>query len=691
MHPAEALVVDNRATLSAWIQLGAAAIVLTASFEAPVFGQTADATSEDNPTAPTSANPGRDTGEATVAKYLSELEAAGLLDVATGSKEALLEELRAAEALLHSGASLEAAVALYGIVESPRFEGFEDFVEYRNAEYDLAVALALAGAYESALDYLFRAMERGPSSLYFSPAHRRAVDIAIETRAYQPVLDRLERLQLSEPLPVEASGERAYLRARAAYASGDLRTAEADLATMSRKSRLYSSSLYLRGVISTRQGRLKHAAEALCEIVDTPDTDKYTFVVDDRYFTIKDLARLGLGRLAHERAEYDDAYYHYFQIPDDSDRLPEALFEAAWSMYQKRELATARDLIAEFLATFPATPLAPEAKLLAGYIELADCRFDAAQKHFDELATELDPVLREIEVIQKSPERIERLFARALERWRVERSDPDNRISDSSTTTIDKVLGLLRLDPKFVRLHDAMRGLQRASGDAPHVVRAWSSLGRRARQTSVGAVAGETTVEQEDAADANALYQDVQRLRDELARARQELRAGQREKTLPDDAAAQEAERLRALEREIDALVEKTARIAEARDIEVANRAVGGVAPLIRADLARARALETRSRRLQEKLARTVDQLATSALQRLYARNRRIMDKARLGKIDAVIGQKGKLDIEVQDLAAGRWPPELHGRLWEEGLIGDDEEYWPFQGEYWADEYEGWR
>jgi hypothetical protein len=24
-------------------------------------------------------------------------------------------------------------------------------------------------------------------------------------------------------------------------------------------------------------------------------------------------------------------------------------------------------------------------------------------------------------------------------------------------------------------------------------------------------------------------------------------------------------------------------------------------------------------------------------------------------------------------------------------MSADDEEYWPFQGEYWADEYEGWR
>jgi hypothetical protein len=56
-----------------------------------------------------------------------------------------------------------------------------------------------------------------------------------------------------------------------------------------------------------------------------------------------------------------------------------------------------------------------------------------------------------------------------------------------------------------------------------------------------------------------------------------------------------------------------------------------------------------------------------------------------------VIGQKRKLDIEVQDLAAGRFPEELIGKLWNASMIADDEEYWPWEGEYWADEYAGWR
>lgn len=632
-----------------------------------------------------------DNGEATVAQYLAEMEELKLLDIETGNKDTLRKELRAAEKLLHSGAHLDAAVALYGIVESPRYEGFEDFVEYQNAQYDLAVALALAGAYESSLTYLARAMKDGPNSLYFAPAHRRAVDIALETRDYEGVLTRLTSVETSDPLPTEASGEQAYLRARVAYSKGDLKAAEDGFSTLSRKSRLYSSSLYLRGVINTRQGRLPDAAEALCEIVDTPDNDKFTFVVDNRYFSIKDLARLGLGRIAHEKAEYDDAYYHYFQIPDDSDRLPEALFEAGWSMYQKRELATARDLIKEFIANFPESPLAPEARLLAGYIELADCEFEAAQKHYDDLVADLDPVLKEMDEIVQSPERIDRLFSKALVRWRAERAEPDKRLKAPSAKPFDRVLGLLRLDPRFVRLHDAMYGLQRASGDAPHVVRAWRSLGRRVAKTRVGAVSEEASGEQEDAQDANNLVTDVERLRLQIIKARQDLSRGEREKTLPADVAKAERERLRDLEQRVEALAEKARGAAGAADAELVDQAAGSIAPMLRADLKRARKLRRRSRSVHNELKVVVDGMAVRSLHKLHQNMKRIHAKAKLGKIDAVIGQKGKLDIEVQDLAAGRWPPELHGRLWEEGLIGDDEEYWPFQGEFWADEYEGWR
>jgi tetratricopeptide (TPR) repeat protein len=645
--------------------------------------------------------------EAAIAEYYQALESLNLLDVETGSRDALRRELGAAEDMLKQGAAVQAAVALYAIVESPRFTAFEDFVEYHNAEYDLAAALAMVGAYDSALGYVERALGRGPESMYFVPGHRLAVDIAMETRDYQGVLQRVERAAASAELPGDAADERRYLAAHIAYAAGDLDAAEATLSEIGMRSRLRTSAVYLRGVIRVRQGRFQDAAAALCEIATLPDDNPMAFVVDGRYYTVKDLARLGLGRIAHERVEYDDAYYHYFQIPDDSDQLPRALFEAAWSMYQKRELGAARDLLDELFASFPGAPQIPEARLLAGYVALADCRFDEAQTYYDNLVLELQPLVEEIDRIRENPERRRQLFDRALERWQAERADPTRSLAaqaqpagptsdsadgaDLATIAPERILALLQVDAKFVRLHEAVRGLRQAAVDAPHGVRAWSGLGRRVAETRVRAGTGEASIEQEDAADANAVLEDVRRLREELARARAELGQGVRAGTLPEDAAKEERERLRALGREIAALEDRAAAAARAADAAIEDAAAPSLRGMIRADLGRARQLDQAARSLTGRLDAAADELARQSVERLYRDMRRILDKAKLGKIDAVIGQKRSLDIQVQDLAAGRYPVELRGRLWEEGLIGDDEEFWPYEGEYWADEYEGWR
>ncbi len=627
-----------------------------------------------------------------IGKYFVELEAMKLIDVESGNINTLRRELQAAENLLKDGAFSNAAVALYAIVKSPRYDAFKDFVEYQNAEFDLGVALARAGSYGAALDALEGVLKRGPAAPYYGPAHRRAVDIAIETRDHRGVLARLEAIKHTDPIPVSATGERAYLRGRAAYDAGKLADAEGELVTISKKSRMYSSAVYLRGVIRARRGELKDSAEAMCEIAATPDDDKFTFVVDDRYFTVKDLARLGLGRLAHESGEYDDAYYHYFQVPDDSVYLSDALFEASWSMYQKRELPTARDLVKEFLTTFPSSPNWAEASLLAGYVELADCKFDASQKHYDDLVAKLQPIVDEIDKIRKDRGLRDQLFADAITRYRETKYIGTNKLEkEKPQTAVDEVQALLRLDPKFIRLNDTLTGLDELARNAPNNVRQWQSLAAQFTEKKVAAVSTDKSLEQEQLADANAVVEDLRRLRAQVAASKLELIRARREGTIAADAIAAELERLDQIETRIADSEGKALIVADKAADAVGKQAVGGIRPLIQADIGEARRLDKSAHALSAKLSRLGDKLAQDAVEKLYEDVRRVLDKAKLGKIDAIIGQKRKLDIEVQDLAAGRFPEELIGKLWNASMIGDDEEYWPWQGEYWADEYEGWR
>jgi tetratricopeptide (TPR) repeat protein len=630
-----------------------------------------------------------------LAKYFSALEQMKLIDVESGNLETLRRELQTGEKLIADGAFTNAAVALYAIVKSPRYASFTEFVEYQNAEYDLAVALARAGAYGASLEVIENILKRGPAAPYWGPAHRRAVDIAIETRDHAGVLARLEAIKTTDPIPPSAAGERSYLRGRAAYENGNLTDAQGELALISKKSRLYSSAVYLRGVIWARKGELKSSAEAMCEIAATEDNSKFTFVVDDRYFTVKDLARLGLGRLAHEQGEYDDAYYHYFQIPDDSLYLSDALFEASWSMYQKRELATARDLVHEFLRTFPSSPLWPEASLLAGYTELADCKFDDSQKWYDGLVARLQPVVDEIDRARHDPQLRKQLFTKALSRYREIKDtgqlDGKKIGTEAAKQPIDDVVALLRLDPKFLRLNDAVTGIHELAATAPQATRQWQNLASQVSDTKVQKISTTKTLEQEQLSDANATVEDMRRLEHQVSEQKGVIARARREGTMDTGEASAEEKRLDELHAKVQKAVDQAVAAADTAAQAVSAQATAGLKPLLEADIKDSRRLDKSAHSLAVQLDDAGDKLAELAIERLYQDTKKVLDKAKLGKVDAVIGQKRKLDIAVQDLAAGRFPEELRGRLWNASMIGDDEEFWPFQGEYWADEYEGFR
>ncbi len=182
---------------AAVVALGALALLPAAATAQPAGDEPADDDAPALPPGPT-------------AVYFAELERLGLVDAATGSKTTLTRELAAAEALLRGGAAAEAAVALYTIVESPRYTDFSDFVEYQNAEYYLGVALHQAGAPGAALAAFERVLGRGPDAPYWGPAHRRAVDIAIETRDFAGVLARVGagRARLGLPQRSGARGGR---------------------------------------------------------------------------------------------------------------------------------------------------------------------------------------------------------------------------------------------------------------------------------------------------------------------------------------------------------------------------------------------------------------------------------------------------------------------------------------------------
>ncbi len=269
-------------------------------------------------------------------------------------------------------------------------------------------------------------------------------------------------------------------------------------------------------------------------------------------------------------------------------------------MYQKRELPTARDLVAEFLGEFPSSPLWPEANLLAGYVELADCRIADAPRWSDDVVGRLQPVPGELDRIRKDPDARAQgcstarcpLARRARGRGPGAGGDDGIAAAARPADVTAQALGLLRLDPQYVRLHDAIAGMRRAAAEAPGLVRQWSGLARKVRGDAVGAISGTTTIEQDDAADANAVLGDLGNLAEEVDRARAELAAGKRGGTIDRADADEEDSRLIVLAEKVDAARARALALAEAADDAAAGDARGSLRPLLQADLAEARALE---------------------------------------------------------------------------------------------------
>ncbi|MDQ3038176.1 MAG: tetratricopeptide repeat protein, partial [Myxococcota bacterium] len=400
--------------------------------------------------------------------YYGALAERRLLAAETGSIEALREIVRGGEQLVVEERWDEAALALWEATESPRFSDFAETEEMRQAEFMLAGALEEMGALRTAFRVLERILARGPDDPYFGPAYRRSVDVALAGADLAGAIASLEGV--GGELPPDPANELRYLRGRERYDAGALEAADAQLEEVTRRSRFYANAQYLRGVIAAQQGQLDVAEERFCSIASTPDSDRFTFYVDRRYFEIRDLTWLALGRVAHEGRRPQDAFYYYFQIPNDSERVAEALFEAAWSMYEGGDAETAIDLLDQLGARFPGSPFVFEAALLRGYVHLARCEFEEADRLFVSFQRRFEPLRDELDRILTSPSRRARVFEELLDQGDREPTPPPAEgavLPEPDPRAL--LLGLMRVDPSFYRLYAEVRTLDAEAARAASV------------------------------------------------------------------------------------------------------------------------------------------------------------------------------------------------------------------------------
>jgi hypothetical protein len=589
--------------------------------------------------------------------------------------EQLTERVAEAEALVSVGRHEEAIAKMTEVVEHPKFDLVAETQEGRAALYLLGHALASAGIHDSARAYLRRSIAQKGAWEQYGPYARRAVrrlvEIALETRNYQAGLKDLESVPPSAP--PEIRGEVAYVAGKAKEAAGDPEGALAAYAQVPQTSRFWSQATYLSGLVQVDRGRLKEGENLFCKVADPKRQDQTTPVfADERFFAVRDLARLALGRVAHEQSRFDDARYYYYLVPRDSDRLAEALYEAATTRYEKKDYDGARELLDDLVALKTHHRYEDEARILDAYIDLAQCHFPEADKKLVGFLRAYEPVRDAARRLGNSDRGTRALLAAA-------RSGADAAGTDAAgaSVTADQlraVAALVRIDPLYGEVSRKRAILERESSG---LRLASITLGDMQRSL---ATTGGVRPQLEDkgdpyekAQDARAAIDGVRRQIDDLEQAK----AG--------------AEKLAPFRKELAELEARLGSSSPAATDAAATLAAAGadLPELLRSDTTYAAALTRQVDGVRAELNAAETALAKDALRRLDLRLSRLLRRARLGRIESVLGKKRALEVEIEAISAGYLPKDALDSLDAARFLRDNEEYWPFEGDDWPDEFVG--
>jgi hypothetical protein len=595
-----------------------------------------------------------------------------------GSHETLtLDDVRArlanAEDQVRTGRLDEAIAHLTELVEHPSFDPFAENDEGRACTYLLGDALASAGAYAPARAYLRRLLTMNGAwdgrATYAHRAARRLVEIGLETERWQQALSDLA------PVPPtareETRGEVLYVTGRAREAMGDPDGAQSAYAQVAPSSRFWSQATYLRGLISVEHGKWKEGEDLFCKVAD-PKRQDHTAPVfaDERFFAVRDLARLALGRVAHEAGRFDDARYYYYLVPRDSDRLAEALYEAATSRYEKKDYQGARELLDELKALQIHHRYEDEAWVLDSYIDLAQCKFPEADKKLVDFLARYEPI-RDAARRVATDERLTEALLRAAHAGSDAASTDVGGVSPDAMRAI---AALVRLDSEYGR---AARRRAVAEHEASGLRLAIGVLGDTQRSLATNGGVRPAVEENEDPAERAA------EVRAALEGVKRQIAEAEAAHAAPDQLAAMEAE-VKKLE----------GRLAVANGqqaaIETGVAAQGTDLPdLLRSEQTRAAALSVQLDAVRRDLAATEGNLARDAMHRLDLRLSRLLRRARLGRIESVLGRKRALEVEIEAINAGVLPADAVDSLDAARFLQDKEEYWPFEGDDWPDEFVG--
>lgn len=273
-------------------------------------------------------------------------------------------------------------------------------IEFYNAKYGMAKAMANAKLYQSAAKLLVEVLLEGPERPFFKDAFLELRRLRKEIIYNPPDLEQLTNFSLVN-YSQSFQDEFNYVLGEFFYDYGNYQRALKHFDAVSDQAPDKPRALYLTGLVQVRYKMFKSAVETFQRAIEVAESAKEVEPA------LLDLAYMALARIAYEAGNHDAAIFYYRKVPRDSIRAPVVFYEMAWTYLMKQDYSRAIGAFHALHSPFFKRTFYPELWILEARAYGDLCRYDQAKKALEmfdrKVAIYIDPLKRFVNA-QKSPD-----------------------------------------------------------------------------------------------------------------------------------------------------------------------------------------------------------------------------------------------------------------------------------------------
>ncbi|MFB6374598.1 MAG: tetratricopeptide repeat protein, partial [Bradymonadaceae bacterium] len=287
-------------------------------------------------------------------------------------RQRVARKLPGADDALQSGNNMKAARIYLKFLSLKPKQSSDNWYE---AKFGLAKALYNEGILSGAATPTREVVMAGANKPHFQEAFRMLQQLTRKIGYQPPVLEELTQV-LTKDLPQNFRNEFNYYLGKFFYDYNRNKLAIKYLKKVKKGSSDYPEALYLMGVaqldpsIDDKPAALRNFERAIRagERAEAENEE------------ILQLAYLALARVFYEVGLYDVALFYYQKIPRQSARHAEAMFEKAWTYFQKNDFKRALGTFHTLHSPYYEKWYFPDLYILESTVYLNLCQFDHSKR-----------------------------------------------------------------------------------------------------------------------------------------------------------------------------------------------------------------------------------------------------------------------------------------------------------------------